>query len=43
VITCSAETAGQSLINASLLIILARNNSGNINSGLIEFYVRHVL
>ena len=38
VITCSAETAGQSLTNASLLLILARNNSGNINSGLFIIY-----
>ena len=37
-ITCSAETAGQSLTNASLLIILARNNSGNINSELFVIY-----
>ena len=38
VITCAAETAGQSLTNASLLLILARNNSGNVNSGLFIIY-----
>ena len=31
VITCSSETFGQSLANASLLLILARNNSGNVS------------
>ena len=34
IITCSAEIGEQSLANDSLQIILARNNSGNINSGL---------
>ena len=34
VITCSAETGGRSLANDSLQIILAGNNSGDINSGL---------
>ena len=37
-ITCSADMAGQSLANASLLIILARNISGNINCELFITY-----
>ena len=38
IITCLAETGGQSLVNASLQIILTgnnNNNGGNINSGLL--------
>jgi hypothetical protein len=43
VITCTAEIAGQSLTNASLLIILAGNNSGNIISGLFMSNFMHII